>query len=230
MVFGPMRILVVEDERAMAGLLRQGLEEEGHAITLAGDGRRALEIADAGEFDLILLDVMLPGVNGFDVAKRLRAKHNPTPILMLTARDANADIVQGLNLGADDYLTKPFSFEILFARVRALARRGPVAHPVLLEACGLTLNQSTREVWRGRRRIELTRTEYSILEALMRNAGRVVTRDSLIEGVWGGRSDIESNTLDAFVRLLRAKVEEEGRTRVIRTVRGVGYTLRAEAV
>jgi DNA-binding response OmpR family regulator len=223
-----MRILVVEDERSMASLLRQGLVEEGHAVTLAGDGRSALGIAEAGEFDLILLDVMLPGLSGFDVARRLRAQHNPTPILMLTARDSTTDVVQGLNLGADDYLTKPFSFEILFARVRALARRGPIAHPVLLEAAGLTLNQGTREVWRGRRRIDLTRTEYSILEVLMRNAGRVVTRDSLIEGVWGGRSDIESNTLDAFVRLLRAKVEEPGRTRLIQTVRGVGYTLRPE--
>src|SRR4051812_41341205 len=215
-----MRILVVEDERSMAGLLRQGLEEDGHAVTLAGDGRHALEIAEAAEFDLILLDVMLPGINGLDVARRLRARHNPVPILMLTARDATADIVQGLNLGADDYLTKPFSFEILLARVRALTRRGPIAHPVLLEVSGLTLNQGTREVWRGRRRIDLTRTEYSILEVLMRNAGRVVTRDSLIAGVWGGRSDIESNTLDAFVRLLRAKVEEEGLVRLIQTVRG----------
>jgi len=224
-----MRILVVEDERSMAGLLRQGLEEEGHAVTLSGDGRHAIQIAEAAEFDLILLDVMLPGVNGFDVARRLRARHNPTPILMLTARDATADIVQGLNLGADDYLTKPFSFEVLFARVRALTRRGPIAQPVLLEAAGLTLNQGTREVWRGRRRIELTRTEYTMLEVLMRNAGRVVTRDGLIAAVWGGRSDIESNTLDAFVRLLRAKVEEDGRARLIQTVRGVGYTLRPEA-
>jgi DNA-binding response OmpR family regulator len=223
-----MRILVVEDERSMAGLLRQGLEEEGHTVTLAGDGRHALEMAEAAEFDVILLDVMLPGLNGFDVARNLRARRDPTPILLLTARDATADIVQGLNLGADDYLTKPFSFEILFARVRALTRRGPIAHPVQLEISGLTLNQGTREVWRGCRRIDLTRTEYAILEVLMRNAGRVVTRDSLIAGVWGGRSDIESNTLDAFVRLLRAKVEEEGLARLIQTVRGVGYTLRPE--
>src|SRR5258707_4534113 len=177
-----MRILVVEDERSMAGLLRQGLEEEGHAVTLAGDGRHALEMAEAAGFDLILLDVMLPGLNGFDVARRLRARNNPTPILMLTARDATADIVHGLNLGADDYLTKPFSFEILFARVRALTRRGPIAQPVLLEVSGLILNQGTREVWRGPRLIDLTRTEYTILEVLIRMACRGVTRASLIAG------------------------------------------------
>ena len=224
-----MRILVVEDEGRMADLLRQGLTEEGHAVTVAREGRGGLSMAEAGDFDLILLDVMLPALNGFEIAKRLRAKRNPTPILMLTARDATADVVRGLDLGADDYLTKPFSLDVLFARVRAVARRGPIAQPVALEAGGLTLNQGTREVWRGSRRIELSRTEYAILELLMRNAGRVMTRDSLIESVWGGDSEIESNTLDAFVRLLRAKVEEAGRPRLIQTVRGVGYTLRPEA-
>jgi DNA-binding response OmpR family regulator len=223
-----MRILVVEDEEKMADLLQRGLTEEGHAVTVARRGPSGLEMAEAGEFDLILLDVMLPGIDGFEVARRLRAKGNPTPILMLTARDSTADLVQGLDLGADDYLTKPFSFEVLFARVRAVARRGPVAQPVFLEAGGLKVNRGTREVWRGGRRIELTRTEYAILELLMRNAGRVVTRERLIDGVWGGESDIEGNTLDAFVRLLRAKVEETGQARLIQTVRGVGYALRPE--
>src|SRR6202023_161084 len=130
------------------------------------------------------------------IAKQLRARRDQTPILLLTARDAAEDIVHGLDLGADDYLTKPFSFEVLLARVRAVGRRGPIAQPVLLEAAGLTLNQGTREVWRGHRRIELTRTEYTILELLMRNAGRVSTRESLIEGVWGSESEVESNTLD----------------------------------
>jgi DNA-binding response OmpR family regulator len=148
---------------------------------------------------------------------------------MLTARDSAADVVRGLDLGADDYLTKPFSFDVLFARVRAVARRGPIAQPVSLQAAGILLNPATREVSRGNRRIDLTRTEYAILEMLMRNAGRVVTRDSLIQSVWGCDSDIESNTLDAFVRLLRGKVEEAGRARLIRTVRGVGYTLEKEA-
>jgi len=223
-----MRILVVEDERKMAGLLRQGLTEEGHTVTLAHEGRIALSMALAAEFDLIILDVMLPGLNGFEVARNLRGQSNATPILMLTARDASGDVVRGLDLGADDYLTKPFSFDVLFARVRAVSRRGHTAQPVSLEVAGLTLNPATREVYRGARRIDLTRTEYAILELLMRNAGRVVTRDGLIERVWGGESDIESNTLDAFVRLLRGKVEESGRPRLIRTVRGVGYTLGGE--
>jgi DNA-binding response OmpR family regulator len=221
-----MRILIVEDERRMAELLRQGLTEEGHRITVATDGREGLSVAESGAFDLIVLDVMLPGVNGFQIVRHLRSRRDQTPILMLTARDATKDIVEGLNLGADDYLTKPFSFEVLAARVRAAGRRGPIPQPVCLEAAGLIMNQSTHEVRRGGRRIELTRTEFAILEVLMRNAGRVVVRDTLIEAVWGSASDIESNTLDAFVRLLRAKIEQPG---LIRTVRGVGYSLQPEA-
>ena len=221
-----MRILIVEDEPRMAELLRQGLTEEGHRITVATDGRDGLRIAESGAFDLIVLDVMLPGVNGFQIVRHLRGQRDQTPILMLTARDATKDIVEGLNLGADDYLTKPFSFEVLAARVRATGRRGPIPQPVCLEAAGLIMNQSAHEVRRGGHRIELTRTEFAILEVLMRNAGRVVARDTLIEAVWGGASDIESNTLDAFVRLLRAKIEQPG---LIRTVRGVGYSLQPEA-
>ena len=222
----PMRILVVEDERRMSALLSQGLSEEGHAVTVATDGREGLSLAENGVFDLILLDVMLPGMDGFTIAKRLRARHNQTPILMLTARDATQDVVEGLNLGADDYLTKPFSFEVLLARVRAVARRGPIPQPVCLEVANLSMNHSTREVRRGERQIALTRTEYSILELLMRNAGRVVSRDTLIESVWGAASDIESNTLDAFLRLLRAKVEHPGEGKLIHTVRGIGYSVR----
>ena len=223
-----MRLLVAEDEPKMAELLRQGLTEEGHSVTIATEGLQGMAMAEAAAFDLIVLDVMLPGIDGFEIAQRLRAGGNRTPILMLTARDASADIVEGLNLGADDYLTKPFSFEVLLARVRALGRRGPIPVPVLLTAAGLTLNQGTRDVSRGGRKIPLTRTEYSILELLMRNAGRVVTRNAMIERVWGNESEIESNTLDAFVRLLRAKVEEPGQPRLIRTVRGVGYTVDGE--
>jgi DNA-binding response OmpR family regulator len=221
-----VRILVVEDERRMAELLRQGLTEEGHGITVAADGREGLGLAETGAFDLILLDVMLPGLDGFQVTRQLRSIRNQTPILILTARDAARDMVEGLDLGADDYLTKPFSFEVLLARVRAVGRRGPIPQPVCIEAAGIVLNRSTREVRRAGRRVELTRTEFAILEVLMRNAGRVVTRDALIESVWGGRSDIESNTLDAFVRLLRAKIEVSG---LIRTIRGVGYSLKTGA-
>ena len=223
-----MRILVVEDEPRMADLLSRGLSEDGHLVTVAQDGVAGLEMAEASEFGLLILDVMLPRMSGFEIARRLRSQRNSTPILMLTARDATADVVQGLDLGADDYLTKPFSFEVLLARVRAAGRRGPIAQPVQLEADGLILNPGTREVWRGARRIDLTRTEYAILELLLRNGGRVTTRESLIENVWRGDADIENNTLDAFVRLLRAKLEEGGEARLIQTVRGVGYVVRSE--
>jgi DNA-binding response OmpR family regulator len=188
-----------------------------------------LSLAETGAFDLIVLDVMLPGLSGFEIARRLRANRNQTPLLMLTARDSTKDMVEGLDRGADDYLTKPFSFEVLLARVRAVSRRGPIPQPVCLEVAGLTMNPGTREVHRGGRPIELTKTEYAILELLMRSAGRVVTRDALIERVWGGDSDIASNTLDAFIRLLRARIEEPGQVRLIRTVRGVGYSLKPEA-
>ncbi len=221
-----MRILVVEDDRRMAELLRQGLTEEGHSVMLEMDGRTALNTAGTGPFDLILLDVMLPGMDGFTIARRLRAARNQTPILMLTARDATADIIQGLDLGADDYLTKPFSFEVLLARVRAVARRGPIPQPVRLGIADLSMTQSTREVRRGNRQISLTKTEYSILELLLRNAGRVISRDTLIDTVWGGSPEIESNTLDAFVRLLRAKIEHAGEAKLIHTIRGIGYSLR----
>jgi two-component system, OmpR family, copper resistance phosphate regulon response regulator CusR len=220
-----MRILVVEDEPRMAELLRQGLSEEGHAVTVAHDGRAGLSLAGTEGFDLLVLDVMLPGVDGFTILRRVRARQIQTPILMLTARDATRDVVEGLNLGADDYLTKPFSFQELFARVRAAGRRGPVAQPVWLRVADLSLNQGTREVRRGKRLLALTRTEYAILELLMRNVGRVVPRDNLIESVWG-QDDIESNTVDAFIRLVRAKLEAPGEPKLLHTIRGVGFSLR----
>ncbi len=221
-----MQVLVVEDERRMAELLRQGLEEEGHSVVLAGDGREGLAMAEAHPFDAIVLDVMLPGLDGFSVARKLRAARNQTPILMLTARDATYDIVEGLNLGADDYLVKPFSFEVLLARLRAVSRRGAIAQPPVLQIADLSLNPAARDVTRGGRRVALTRTEYGLLEMLMKRAGRVVTRENLIESVWGFDSDVRSNTLDAFIRLLRDKVDTAGETKLIHTVRGVGYCLR----
>jgi DNA-binding response OmpR family regulator len=221
-----MRILVVEDERRMAELLRQGLAEEGHVVTIAPDGRTGLALAETGLFDLLVLDVMLPGCTGFEIAKQRRSAGDRTPILMLTARDAPRDVVAGLDLGADDYITKPISFEILLARIRALGRRGPIAQPVILERAGVSLHLGTREVRRCGRKIDLTRTEYAILELLMRNSDRVLPRETIIERVWGADSEIENNTLDAFVRLLRAKVELAGEPRVIRTIRGVGYCVR----
>ena len=225
-----MQVLVVEDERRMADLLRQGLEEEGHSVVLAGDGREGLAMAESHSFDAIVLDVMLPGLDGFSIARKLRAARNQTPILMLTARDASSDMVAGLNLGADDYLVKPFSFDVLLARLRAVSRRGPIPQTVHLHVQDLTLNPASREVIRGARRLALTRTEYSLLELLMRRAGRVVTREDLIEAIWGIDSDVRGNTLDAFIRLVRDKVDAEGEVKLIHTVRGVGYSLREEPV
>src|SRR5271154_6466529 len=225
-----MQVLVVEDEQRMAELLRQGLEEEGHSVILAANGRDGLAMAESHPFDAIVLDVMLPGMDGFSVARRLRGARNQTPILMLTARDAAQDVIEGLNLGADDYLVKPFSFDVLLARLRAVARRGPISQPVVLEVADLSLNPASREVTRGVRRIALTRTEYSLLELLMKRAGRVVTRENLIEAVWGFDSDVRGNTLDAFIRLLREKVDTSGDVKLIHTVRGVGYAVRTEAI
>ena len=180
------------------------------------------------EFDVIVLDVMLPELNGFDIVRRMRTHGNRTPVLMLTARDANSDVVLGLNAGADDYLTKPFSFDVLLARINALARRGPSHQAVPLQVADLTLDASTHIVSRADVALALTRTEFSLLEYLMRRAGRVVTRQALIGGVWGPGRDVEDNTLDAFVKLLRQKVDGAGRPPLIHTIRGVGYTVRSE--
>ena len=223
-----MRLLVVEDERRMAELLRKGLEEEGYVVAVALDGPTGLATARASSFELILLDIMLPGLDGFQVARQLRGEGVTTPILMLTARDATPDIVQGLDLGGDDYLTKPFSFEVLLARIRALLRRGPAPARVQLRIGPLVLDPAAHEVYRGQERIPLTRTEFHLLEFLMRRPGQVVPRGTLIEAVWGYDRDIESNTLDAFIRLLRSKLEGKEGPKLIQTVRGVGYVIREE--
>jgi len=223
-----MRILIVEDERQMAEVLRRGLSEEGHAVDVARTGPDGLAMATSASFDVIILDVMLPGLSGIDVARRLRGARIRTPILMLTARDTNADVVAGLDAGADDYLVKPFSFDVLLARLRAVARRGPTERGVVMTVGDLRLDTGAHEVWRGADRIDLTRTEFSLLEFLMRRQTVVVTRNALIEGVWGHDREIEDNTLDAFVRLLRQKVDISGQQRLIHTVRGVGYAVREE--
>ena len=170
----------------------------------------------------------LPDGDGFGVVRRLRAGGHRTPALMLTARDANADIIAGLEAGADDYVTKPFAFDVLMARLHALARRGPAMHDVWLHVADLSLNPATRVVTRAQRPVHLSRTEFALLEHLMRRAGRVVTRQALIDGVWGVERDVEDNTLDAFVRLLRQKVDDQQAFPLIHTVRGVGYCLRSE--
>jgi len=223
-----MRILVVEDERQMAELLRQGLAEEGHTVAVAATGPEALALTDVEQFDVLLLDVMLPGLDGLAVARRLRADGDRTPILMLTARDTTGDIIAGLDAGADDYLVKPFSFAVLLARLRAVSRRGPVVQGTPLNVGDLSLDQALHDIRRGGEALSLTRTEYNLLEFFMRRAGRVVPRRVLIEGVWSHEREIEDNTLDAFVRLLRQKMESGGRPRLLHTVRGVGYVLREE--
>jgi DNA-binding response OmpR family regulator len=223
-----MRLLVIEDERRMADLLRKGLQEEGYAVDVATDGKSGFEMARASNFELILLDVMLPGMDGFELARRLRECGQSVPILMLTARDDTPDIVRGLDLGADDYLTKPFSFEVLLARIRSLLRRGPAAQGVRLSIGDLELDPGAHEVTRAGHPIHLTRTEFNLLEYLMRRRGQVVPRDALIEAVWGYGRSIESNTLDAFIRLLRSKIEQDSGRRFIHTVRGVGYVARED--
>jgi DNA-binding response OmpR family regulator len=224
-----MRILIVEDEKRMAQLLKKGLEEENHLVTLAHDGRTALELAETYEFDAILLDVMLPGTDGFEVAGRLRRSKNATPVLMVTARDALPDIVRGLDVGADDYLTKPFAFEELLARLRSVARRGSIPRPTCLRVAELVLDPATHQVSRGKRRIHLSPTEYRLLEFLMRRPGQVASRNAIIEAVWGFDKEVEENTLHAFIRLLRSKVDRNFDRKLLHTVRGVGYTLGEDA-
>ena len=202
-----MRILIVEDERKMATLLRKGLEEEHHSVVIASDGKDGLNLALDQEFDAIVLDIMMPGLDGFEVARRLRAKGNRTPILMITARDTVPDVVKGLDLGADDYLTKPFSFEEFVARLRAIGRRGPIPTGPPLQVADLFLDPSTHNVSRSGKQIFLTKKEYQLLELLMRNQGRVVSRETIIDSLWGTADDVESNTIDAFIKKLRQKVD-----------------------
>ena len=223
-----MKLLIVEDEKRMVELLRRGLTEEGHTVVCAYDGREGLDYARHYEFDAIILDVMLPHLDGYDVARQLRKEKVSTPVLMLTARDTVPDLVRGLDSGADDYLSKPFAFEELLARLRAVKRRAAVPQPTKLQVGNLVLDPATREVSRGGAGIPLTRTEYNLLERLMNYAGKVVPRRALIEAVWGYDRDIEENTLDAFVRLLRTKVDARDQAKLIHTVRGVGYMIRSE--
>lgn len=224
-----MKILVVEDEKGMAQVLRRGLEEDNHAVSLAYDGLSAISLAEDNQFDLVLLDVMLPGIDGIQVARRFREIRQDIPILMLTARDSVPDIVKGLDAGADDYVTKPFSFAVLLARIRALERRVAEPRTHTLRVCDLALEITQRRVFRGTRELHLTPTEFRLLEFLMRHEGRVASRHAILDAVWGPSENIEENTLDAFVRLLRRKVDENEPVKLIHTVRGFGYSLGPEA-
>lgn len=209
----------------MADLLEQTLKEEGHQVVVARDGRDGFAIACASSFDVIVLDLMLPGMDGLTIARKLREAHNQTPVLMLTARDAPQDIVRGLDSGADDYLAKPFSIDILLARLRSVSRRGAIARPVCLKVADLTLDPGTHAVSRSGQPLNLTPREYKLLELFMRNAGRVVSRQTILESVWGVGTNVAENTVEVFVRLLRGKIESH-EPKLIHTVRGFGYMMR----
>jgi two-component system OmpR family response regulator len=222
-----MRTLIVEDETKIAALLRRGLGEEGHAADVAANGEDALWMARATAYDAIVLDVMLPGIDGFETCRELRRAGVWSPVLMLTARDAVEDRVTGLDAGADDYLPKPFSFSELLARLRALQRRGAPERPTVVSVGELRLDPSSHEAWRGEQPIALSAKEFSLLEILMRRAGQVLSRYQLLEYAWDGDYDNRSNVVDVYVSYLRAKIDRPFGTHAIETVRGVGYRLRS---
>jgi len=223
-----VRILIVEDDVKMAALLRRGLHEEGVAVDVAGRGEDALWMAEATEYDALVLDVMLPGIDGFETCRRLREEGVWAPVLMLTARDAVEDRVAGLDGGADDYLTKPFSFSELLARLRALVRRGSPERPSVLSVGDLRLDPATRGVWRGQAEIGLSPREFSLLEAFMRHPGEVLSRFQLLERAWDFEYENRSNVIDVYVRYLREKVDRPFGVKSLETVRGVGYRLRED--
>jgi two-component system OmpR family response regulator len=226
---GLVRVLVVEDETKLGNLLSRGLREEGYSADLAERGEEALWMAKAVEYDAILLDVMLPGLDGFEVCRRLRADGVWSPVLMLTARDAVDDRVAGLDAGADDYLAKPFSFEELLARLRALTRRAPIERPAVMAAGDLRLDPAAHRAWRGEVELDLSAKEFALLELFMRRPGSVLSRGQLLEGAWDMAFESRSNVVDVYVRYLREKIDRPFGCESIETVRGVGYRLRAEA-
>lgn len=219
-------ILVVEDEAKLAQFIELELKYEGYSVTVAADGLSGLSAARESNFDLLILDWMMPGISGLEICRRLRDTGNKVPILMLTAKDEVSDRVAGLDAGADDYMVKPFSVEELLARVRAHLRRTQEEDPALLQFADLKLNRSTREVYRGDRAIELTAKEFDLLEYLLSHPKQVLTRDRILERVWGYDFMGDSNIIEVYVRYLRLKLEAENEKRLIQTVRGVGYVLR----
>jgi two-component system OmpR family response regulator len=223
-----VRVLIVEDELRMAGLIRRGLLNEGLAADVAGTGEDALWMAQAHAYDAIVLDVMLPGLNGFDTCRRLRSSGVWAPVLMLTARDSVEDRVAGLDTGADDYLVKPFAFAELLARLRALARRGELERPSVLEVGDLRLDPAARRVWRDSDEIRLSAKEFALLETFMRRPGEVLSRLHLLEHAWDFAYENRSNVVDVYVRRLRRKIDEPFERRSLETVRGGGYRLRAD--
>jgi len=222
-----VRILVVDDDVRLCAVIERGLREEGYAVDLSHDGEEGQYLAEVNDYDLILLDVMMPRADGITACSHLREQGLQTPILMLTARDAISDRVAGLDTGADDYLTKPFAFDELLARVRALTRRHAPSRATVLTAGDLALDTVTRRLQRGDHEIELTSKEYSVIEYFMRNPDAVITRGMVEEHAWSNDFDSVSNLVDVYIRRLRAKIDRDGEESVIETIRGAGYRLRA---
>jgi DNA-binding response OmpR family regulator len=220
-----MNVLVVEDDRRIANILRQGLVEDGHSVFLSHRGDEGVELIESEHFDVVVLDIMLPGLDGMSILARVRTKKCSVSIIVLTARDAMPDMVRGLDLGADDYLTKPFQLEVLLARVRAVGRRGHTATTNKLIVGELALDRNQRLVRRGTREIPLTKKEFILLELLMRRAGQVVTRSQLIEAGWGYDADVSDNSIDFYISSLRSKIGVDGTSSSIRTMRSLGYLM-----
>jgi two-component system, OmpR family, response regulator len=227
-MIGDVRVLVVEDDMKMAAAIRRGLRFEGIVVDLAEGGEEAIRLVGATDYDAVLLDVMLPDLDGFETCRRLRSRGIWVPILMLTARDAVEDRVRGLDTGADDYLTKPFSLAEVLARLRALARRGPVERPPVLEVGDLRLDPASHEVWRGEHEIELSAREFALLETFMRRPGQVLTQLQLLEAAWDLGYEQRSNVVEVYVRYLREKIDRPFGLKSLETVRGAGYRLRKD--
>jgi len=221
-----LRVLVVEDEKSLAGLIKSGLEEEKYSVDVAYDGEEGLLLAEHEGYDLIILDIMLPGIDGVELMKRLRKSGRDTPVLMLTARSSTEDKVEALNAGADDYLTKPFSFDELLARIKAILRRNHRVATNTIQIDTLTIDMHTHEVRRGEKRIELTAKEYSLLECLALNRNKVLSRDQIVRHIYSFDSELDSNVVDVMITRLRKKIDKDFEKKLIHTVRGVGYMLK----
>ena len=220
-----MRVLLIEDDVTIARLLKEGLEDESYAVDVANDGSEGYRTAAADDYDVIILDIMLPEMNGYEVCRALRNDGNKTPILMLTARDAERDIVEGLDTGADDYLAKPFSFDVLLARIRALLRRPNEKLEEILQVGDLKLDPSSKKVTRASQEISVTATEYGVLEYLMRNKGKVLSKEQIISHVWDFDADVLPNNVELFIMFLRRKIDKPFKSKLIHTVSGFGYKL-----
>lgn len=223
-----MKLLVVEDEKKVAGFIKKGLEEEGYVVDTVFNGEDGLQLAQQRNYQIIILDINLPGLDGLSVLKQLRERKVATPVLLLTVRATIEDKVLGLDQGADDYLAKPFAFQELLARIRALARRSSETEPIQIRISDLLLNPITRTALRGQEEIELTATEYALLSYFMRNKGRVLSRTMIAENVWGYDFDNETNVIDVYVNYLRKKIDADHETKLIHTIRGIGYVMKVD--